>query len=328
MPTLAEIAKKAGVSTAVVSRIVNNDSTLRVSQETRDRVQRIVADTGYTPNRAARSLRSTQTGMIALVVHDVTNPIYAEITRGAHDAAAANGKAILLIDAQAGEKALSSVLDLINGHAIDGLILQAAKENTDRLIARAAAAKIPLVQLQAQIDEDLPVVCLPDVEAAQLGTEYLLKEGRTQIACLATREGLSFTAERVRGWRAAIEAAGLHPDQMSLVFAEPSIDGGQAGMEEILNAQPRPSAVICCNVLAAIGAMHKALERNLVVPDDVAILGIHDTRFAEFCRVPLTTISMPLFELGQEAVRALGRPDLQKRWKINTLPHIVHRQSA
>lgn len=331
MPTLAEIAKKAGVSTAVVSRIMNNDGTLRVSEKTRERVQQVIEETGYTPNRSARSLRKTETGMLALVVHDVTNPVYAEITKGAHAAATEAGKAILLVDAAAEKRALEHVVDLVRGRGVDGIVLQAAEENADLMIAQAARENVPIVLLQAQFENSLPVIALQDRKAVSLATEHLISRGHTSIACLATRAGLSFTNERIAGWQDAHHKADLMPPPANyVVHCDPSIEDGAAAISKFSSMSPRPTAVVCCNVLSAIGAMHEAIELGWEIPTDVAFVAIHDIPLAQYCRVPLTTVETPLHELGKSAVeRLLKSPETPpSSMVISTPPKLVQRKSS
>ena len=330
MPTLAEIAKQAGVSTAVVSKIVNKDKSLRVSSVTRSRVEKVIHQTGYTPNRSARSLRSTETGMFALVVHDVTNPVYAEITKGAHAAATEAGKAILLIDAAAGDAAMANVVDLVRGRGVDGVILQAAQENSDTLITQAAREKVPTVLLQAQIEDELPVVTLQDREAALLGTQHLIDQGHRDIACLATRAGLSFTEARVEGWQAAMRQANLSCDGQQIVFAEPTIEDGALAFPKLRGGSFRPTAIMCCNVLSAIGAMNAAIKDGLRVPEDLAFVGIHDVPMAQYCCVPLTTVWTPLFDLGKASVELLLKNDPPKNQHIEIpqVGRLVRRKSS
>ncbi|WP_419913872.1 LacI family DNA-binding transcriptional regulator [Hoeflea sp.] len=305
MPSLAEIAKLAGVSPAVVSRVVNKDATLRISKETLERVESVVRETGYTPNRAAKSLRSTETGLIALVVHDVTNPIYAEITKGAQAAATKAGKAILLVDASGGSESTSRLLELIGGHGVDGLILQADQSVSDQVLARAANENVRTVLLQAKLDAQLKVVSLPDEIAARTGVRHLMDQGHSKIGCIATVKGLSFTEDRVTGWKNCLTENGLKWNEDWLRYAEPDIAGGQEAMASLLSSCPEITAVLCCNVLSAIGAMAVALSRKIEIPSKCAIVAIHDIPFAEYATVPLTTVSMPLFQLGKMSVETL-----------------------
>ena len=326
MPTLTHIARVAGVSPAVVSRVVNQDKTLRISRETLERVKRIVEEQGYTPNRAARALRSSESGLIALMLHDVSNPVYGEIIRGAHSAASAADKAIVISDPSCSQNAAARMVNLIGGRGIDGLILQASQQSSDLVLARAAREKLPTVLLQAELGRDMPVIALPDQLAAEMGTDYLVKKGHRKIACLATAEHLSFTKSRVAGWQKVLRAQTTDPvpdpqNNPLVTYSLPTIEGGRRAAASLLAQHGLSScvqhdlssrvqrvgfsAMLCCNVVSAIGALDEILDRNLRVPQDIALVAIHDIPLVASLRVPLTTLSMPLFSLGQRAVEEI-----------------------
>jgi len=136
--TLSVIAREAGVSSAVVSRVINRDPSLRVSKDTRERVLKAVEKLDYSPNIAAQALRSSRTGLIGILLNDVTNPVYAEIMRGAQATAVKNGKALLVFDSAMGEASAARLAEMIGGGALDALIIQAAGEVSDSVLARAA----------------------------------------------------------------------------------------------------------------------------------------------------------------------------------------------
>lgn len=308
MPTLNDVAKASGVSPAVVSRVVNGDKSLRISDETRERVLNAIAQMGYTPNRAARSLRSAETGLIALVLHDVANPVYAEITRGAQSAAAAAGKAILISDGASGSEGTARMVELIGGRGVDGLILQGSRSASDLILARAAKEHLPTALLQARLGIDAPVIALPDERAGWLGTRHLIELGHKRIGLLGTAAGLSFTADRMAGWRNALLAAGLEAPDSRTAFTPPTIDDGRAAAAAILNRDTGVTALLCCNVVSAIGALAEIQSRGLAVPADFSLVAIHDIPLAAHLSVAMTTISMPLFQLGQQAVNTVVDP--------------------
>ena len=253
MAKLADIAKAAGVSSAVVSRVINKDPTLRVGKETRERVLEAIAALDYSPNIAAKSLRSARSGLIGILLNDITNPVYTEILRGAQAAAVKNGKALLVFDSTMGEESAQRMATLIAGGALEGLIIQAAGEVSDSVIARAAARKVPTILLQADLELDAHLISLPDEDAARIATEHLIEHGHSRIACIATAEGMRFTERRLQGWRSALAAAGL--GESGLVFAPSDMDGGEAALAELIAQDPAPTAILCFNVLSAIGAL-------------------------------------------------------------------------
>ena len=302
MTTLSDIAKVAGVSSAVVSRIVNDDKTLRVSEETRQRVLKAVEELDYAPNIAARTLRSAKSGLIAMVVHDVTNPVYAEIMRGAQTAAGDNNRALLLFDASATEQSASRLVDIIGGSGIDGMIIQSAGGIPERVLARAARQKVPTVLLQADLDAEAHLICLPDEGASEIATNHLIELGHQQIGCLSTARDMTFSRRRLDGWKKAMAAAGIDHGAGQIVYCSSDMESGRTGCAQLLDANPELTAVVCFNVMAAIGAMKEIWSRNLDIPGDISVVAIHDVSFTEFLKAPLTTVAMPLFELGKRAV--------------------------
>ena len=327
MTTLAEIARRAGVSPALVSRVINNDETLRVSQETRESVLRVVHEANYAPNVAAQSLRSSKSGTIAFVVHDAANPVYGEILRGAQAEAERQNKAILLGDSAAGNVGNSRLAQMIGGGGVDGLILQAAGVQADNLIIKAARKKVPVVQLQTDTGLGGTLIQLPDATAAKIATRHLRDLGHRTIGCLATVEGLTFTESRMKGWQ---DEMGADADPSLVAHAAPVAAEGEAATRELLLRHTEITGLVCFNVIAAIGATRAAGALGLDVPRDLSIASIHDVKFAEDLKVPLTVVRMPLAELGQVAARTvcIKGAELPARMAIETSPEFVQRQST
>lgn len=327
MPTMVQIAKKAGVSPAVVSRVIGNDGTLRISPETRERVEAAIREMNYAPNVAAQSLASSRSGTIAVIVHDIANPVYGEIMRGAQAEAARQQKAIILGDASAGAASDTRLAQMISGGGVDGLILQAAGEVSDEHIAGAARKGVPIVLLQANMDVDAHLVQLPDEQATVLATQHLIDLGHSRIGCLATEEGLTFTNARLAGWYKAM-ATRARAD--CVVFSAPNPEAGETVMREFLERRPGISGLVCFNVVAAVGALRIAREKGLSVPGDLSIVAIHDFKFAQDLWVPLTVVSMPLREMGQLAVKTVCTPppEAKTSHQLETKPRLVIRQST
>ena len=297
--TLLDIANAAGVSTAVVSRLVNNDATLRVSAATRARVLEFVREMGYSPNVAARSLRSARSDLIALVVHDVTNLVYAEIVRGAQQAASDFGKALLLSDASGSPDKL---VDIINGNGLDGIVLQPIGDSTDNVVVASLRAEVPIVLLQSRPHAGAHLISLPDALAARLASEHLLEAGHRRIGCVCTAPGLTFSRERERGWREGLAGSGIDAPDAWLVHAGPTVAEGAAAASELLARSPSLSAVVFCNAMAALGGLHAIGAMGIAVPESLSVVALHDITLCDYTRPRLTTVTLPLFELGQRAV--------------------------
>lgn len=302
MVTNSQIAKAAGVSPAVVSRIVNGDKTLRVSEETRKRVLELVEEMGYAPNAAARSLRSAKAGMIALVVHDVTNPVYAEIISGAQHAAAAHGKAVLLGEASGETNGAKRIEELIAGNGIDGLILQGAGTAMDKALARAAQRNVPTVLLQSGKARNATLLRLDDEAAGRLATQHLIIAGHRQIGFLGADDSLQFAGFRRQGWRRAHSENDILFDPAATELAASTFHDGAAAIVKLLDRKPNLTAVVAANVITAIGALSKLLDLGFNVPRDFSIIGIQDAEIASVFRPALTVVRMPLHALGETAV--------------------------
>ena len=327
MATLADIAKAAGVSSAVVSRVINKDPTLRVGKETRERVLEAVTALDYSPNIAAKSLRSARSGLVGILLNDITNPVYTEILRGAQAAAVKNGKALLVFDSAMGEESAQRMATLIAGGALEGLIIQAAGAVSDSVIARAASRKVPTILLQTDLELDAHMISLPDENAARIATEHLIENGHRRIACLATAKGMRFTERRLQGWRSALATAGL--SEAGVIFAPSEIDGGEAALGELMALAPNSTAILCFNVLSAIGALRGLNRSGRHVPEDVSLIAVHDVPFADVLSTPLTTVAMPLYEMGSHALDILSREQaVTGETLVDSAPKLIRRSSV
>ena len=326
---LADIAKAAGVSPAVVSRVVNRDPGLRISAVTRERVQTAIRESGYSPNFVARSLRFSQTGIVAIILNDMANPVYAEIVRGAQAAAGQAKKALLIGDLSCGPEHAAHLADVISGRGVDGLIIQPAGGDNEDLLASAARLNLPAAQLQTRLDPGAHLVSLPDEQAAGLAASQLLACGHRKIGCIATRYGLTFTMRRLRGLRKTLLRAGLEAEDCPVEFAGSTAAEGSRAAGRLLQL-PGITALICFNVLAAIGSMHQAIRLGKAVPDDLSVIALHDTDLAAHLNPPLTTVAMPLFEMGRSAVEYVcgTRPHSSDETKVLSPPRLVIRASV
>lgn len=302
MATLKEVARAAGVSTAVVSRLLSGDPTLRVGADTRDRILRTVKELDYTPNVAAQSLRLARSRLIALIVHDVSNPVYAEIISGAETAAAAQDSALLLGEAATLETGSSRLIDLIGAGAIDGLILQGAGAATDLALAKAVRRRVRTVMLQVDTDADSALVSLPDEDAAAIATGHLLALGHERIGCLATAPDLRFSLSRVAGWRMEMAKHGMDAPDHRVIWAGSDLALGRGGVKRLIEQAPEITGVVACNAASAIGALAGIRDLGMSVPNDISVIALHDFALADYVAPALTTVRMPLAEMGAAAV--------------------------
>ncbi|GAA5071762.1 LacI family transcriptional regulator [Thermocatellispora tengchongensis] len=304
--TLAHVAAMAKVDRAVVSRVINNDPTLNIRPETRERVLRAVAALGYRPNAAARSLRTARAHMFGLFIPDFANPVYAEIIKGAEAAAASLG--YVLVTGSATGAGLKGYMDQLGQGRIDGLLLAGAEEESE-LTEQLDRAAVPWIMLNRRIPSARRYVILDDERAARLAVEHLVGLGHRRIAHLAGPATADTATRRSAGYSAAMRDAGL-PDG-PVVQADYTPAGGAAAMAEILAAPEPPTAVFVANVASAIGALEAARAAGFDIPARLSMVAVHDLDLASYLYPPLTTVRMPLEELGRRGVALLGslKPD-------------------
>jgi len=304
-PSLSDVAKRAQVSVSLVSRILSGDTTVRARPETQRRVQAAADALGYQPHGAARALRLARAGALGLVVHEVSNPIHAEIIRGAQAAATARGQVLLLSDAPGLAANADAFAQLVGTGRIDGLMWQGSGEDYDDDLVARAARQLPTVLVNSRSRAGVPALRLDDERAARIAVEHLIGLGHRDIGFLGGRPGADLTDRRYAGYRAALSAHALPIRPEWTVEREWDAPAGHAAMAELLAATPRPTAVFVANVVIAVGALAAAREAGVAVPDELSLIAVHDAWFVEHGSPPLTTVRLPLHRLGEEAVRLL-----------------------
>ncbi|MFH8221097.1 LacI family DNA-binding transcriptional regulator [Streptomyces sp. NPDC018057] len=329
--SLKDVASHAGVSIKTVSNVVNDHP--HVSPAMRARVQKSIDELGYRPNLTARHLRKGRTGIVALALPELGNPYFAELAAEVVDAAAAHDYTVLL-DHTGGRRDQEALVSQgFRARVIDGLILSPIELEAEDL--RARAEPVPLVLL-GEREYDLPYdhIAIDNVAAAREAVRHLISLGRRDIAFLGARRGRSQPAHlRLRGWREALDAAGLVADHR-LVAAT---DGwghadGAAAMARLLDAGHRPDAVFAYNDPIAIGAMRVLAERGLRIPEDVAVVGFDDVVEGRFGAVTLTSVSPDKASIARMAVESVlsqleGAPRGEGR-RIHAGHSLVRREST
>src|SRR5215208_1199415 len=303
MATIREVAESAGVSYATVSHVINN--TRLVSKETRERVLAAMSELNYRPNALARSLRQGKTNTLGLVLPDSANPFFAEISRSIEDEAFKKGYSVFLCNTELDTQRELFYVDVLSKKQVDGIIFVAAGDQADSLDF-LLRQNMPVVM----IDRDLPNV---EVDAVltdhQLGgclaTQHLLELGHTRIACIAGPSSITPSAERITGYRNALEEAGLAADETLILRGDYHAQSGMEMSHAILRMEPRPTAIFAMNDLMALGALRAAAEEGCSVPGDLAVVGYDDLELAHFTNPPLTTIAQPKKEIGAQAISLL-----------------------
>ena len=291
--TRNDVAQYAGVSTAVVSYVVN-EGPRPVAPETRDRVLEAIRVLGYRPNATARALRMGTTRTFGLITPDGGNPLFAELAKAIDKEAAARGYVVLQTGADGDPATEQSKIAELLIRRVSGLLLVAPTEDPD-----LSETDIPVIA----INRVLPTVSSvrPQYrEGARRGVEHLLEHGHRRIGLVI---GGGRSGERELGWRDALRAAGLEDGPIARTTF--SRRGGYDAGRELLAATNRPTAVFASSDLQAVGVLRAIHEAGLRIPDDIAVLAFDGTAETEYSWPPLSVVRQPLERMAREAVSRL-----------------------
>jgi len=305
MVGIREIAEAAGVSITTVSRALTTPD--RVAKETCERVQRIADELGYSPNLVARSLRSQQSGLIIVLVTNISNPMLSSCVRGAERIARELGYSVLLGDTQNDPTLEQRYISLLASRQVDGVIVMSSRLHGrvfDLILKANADAAV--VNACACLDvAPCSTVGVDDVGAARSMTEHLLSLGHRRIGVVTGPAESPHSRDRMFGYRLALRAAGIQFDEALVSHAEFSMEAGGEAAAAALRLPSPPTALFCFGDLMAIGAIQRLQGMGCRVPDDISVAGFDDIDFAAFASPPLTTVRQPALEMGETAMRLL-----------------------
>ena len=302
--TIADVARRAGVSTATVSRALSGAG--RTSEATRARVQEAAEALGYRPSGLGRALKRRETRTIGLLVTDIGNPFFPQVVRAVEDEAHARGYGVVLGNASDDPERELAYIDLLLDRRVDGLIV-ASSRATRRHAERLASASMPVVLVNSEAPSaTLHGIATDHRAGSRLAGQHLTELGHRDIAHISAPEELAAAAgPRRDGMRDALAVAGVDPSTLRLVESDGSVDGGADATQRLL-AAGRPTALACYNDLVAIGALRALRRAGLSVPDDVSVIGFDDIELAAWTDPPLTTVRQPVVELGRRAVERIA----------------------
>lgn len=304
MATIHDVAQRAGVSPITVSRVINHSGY--ASAETRERVEAAVAELGYVPNRLARSLRSKRTHTLALVITDITNPFFTTVARGVEDTASDAGYTVIFCNTDESESEEKKYLQVLLQQQVDGILLVPAR-NTPDSIELIRKQNTPVVvldrRLSSAVDVDT-VRCENELGAYQL-VRLLIELGHRQIAILSGPLGVSTAEDRLAGYRRAMREAEIGDEAQNVTYGSFNQASGAEMMHQLLEQDPRPTAVFAANNLIGIGALHAIQQAGLRVPEDVALVSFDDLP-PTLLTTPFFTVSaQPAYEMGKRATQLL-----------------------
>lgn len=301
MATLKQVAQLAGVDSSTVSRVINNDSSLSIKLETRERILNAIKELNYTPNLAARNLKNRETKILGLAITDFFNPVMASIIHGAELRAKREGYNLLVYSA---EQDQSKIINSLVDRQIDGLLIS-SPEFGDEDILKLNDKDLPIISVNRKVLGMENYVTVNDMQGSKLGVKHLIEFGHKKIAHISGPLYTTTGVERLMGYRKAINEENIKFTSEFVQESEYSIEGGYIAMKNLLSLSNRPTAVFASSILIALGAMKAIHEEGLSIPNDISLVGFHDVYFADAIFPGLTTVKMPLEEMGDIAIGKL-----------------------
>ena len=329
---IVDVARRAGVSTASVSRVLNGNYP--VSDGVRQRVLEAVRELGYVANAHARALLTSTSGIVGVILHDVSDPYFAEIVRGVQEVAGREDRLVVICNSQREPAREITYVEMLRAHRVDAVIMAGGHIEDDEYVV---ALREQALQLRAQGSR--LVLCgrhpvradavVPDntAGAARL-VRHLLALGHRRIVHVSGPPGLSTTRDRVDGYLGALASYGLDADTRLIVAGDFSREGGHAATGRLLDSGVEVTAIFAGNDLAAVGVVTALHERGLRVPEDVSVAGFDDVPVASDVTPALTTVRVPMAEMGRQSMRLALRGPGAAYEVVHLQTELVERRSV
>jgi LacI family transcriptional regulator len=331
--TRNQVAERAGVSTAVVSYVLN-DGPRAVAPATRDRVLGAVRELGYRPNHLARSLRSRRTRTLGLLVPDASNPFYSEVAKGIEEEGYRRGYSLTMGNTNGSPERRASYVESLVSRQVDAVLYDSTGVSLEEveLLERYGVLAVYMGtadEVDDGVGERIPSVTIDTRPGGEAVGRHLLARGHRRMACVMGSQAMPPDEQRpwarVEGFLDALGSAGL---EAPVVWAGEHPDDGYRAAGELLEGATRPTAIFAANDLLAIGVMRRAFDLGLRVPEDLAVCGFDDIAISSYVQPRLTTVRIPKLAMGRSAARivlaALERgPDESHPLRIPRRPDLA-----
>ncbi len=334
MVSVQDIADRAGVSPATVSRVLSG-SAHPIRPATRERVLAAARERDFQPNRVARALATSRTGIIGAVVHDVADPYFGEIIRGLEDAAVRNQQQVLVCSSDRDAARELDYVRSLMGYRVDAIVFcgggikdRSYQIELGRLLRTYRRAGGAVVVLAPQPFR-APMVSIDNVEAARAMTAHLLSLGHREIGFVSGPESIATSADRLAGYGAALTAGGQELGADLVVSGQFSCQGGAAAAAKLCARSPGVTAIFAASDVMAFGVLGELARRRIRVPEDISVAGFDDIQMAALFPIPLTTVHVPIGDIAEHAVQAVADQLAGRRAQSRILPaHVIMRAST
>lgn len=319
--TIREVASAAGVSTATVSRYINNSSN--VSKEIGLRIEKAISDLDYVPNSVAISLKKTQTRSIGIVVPDLANVSFMDTVKGISDVAAANGFQPILMNNSENSDNENKILDVLISKRVDGIVLASAGGNEEKIL-KINNSRIPIVLMDRDVCNSTDNIIIDAVvndnfNGSYKMVNYLISLGHRNIAILTSRMNLVVGKERLEGYIKALEDNNIEVNDDYIFYGNFSFDSGyQLAMDAVM--QPlRPTAIFSVNNLMALGVVAALNKMNISIPKNISVCAFGDFKYYNILNPALTVVNQMAYKIGEQAaillVDKMRHYNNDEKWK-------------
>ncbi len=302
--TVADVAKRAGVSKMTVSRVINGGNGVR--PETRRRVERAVAELDFVPNGVARGLMTSRTKTLGLIVPDIVNPFFSMVVHGAETVARRAGYHLLLCNSEGDLAQERQYVEHMISHRVDGILIAPTGDKSKTNLGLLARRKVPFVLIDRSVaGMKCDLVQSDSVEGARKLVSHLTSLGHRRIAAIIEHDDVSTARERLAGYREALATVKVKVAPELVIRTTADRAGGYAAMQQILSLRSPPTAVFAVNNMTALGAMQALRERGLSVPKDIALVCFDDVEHLAVLSPFMTVVNQPTEMFGALSAQLL-----------------------
>jgi len=300
--TIKDVARESGVNTSTVSRALNN--TYGVNDETRKHVMEVATRLNYRTNQVARGLVTGRLHTIGLVVSDIRNPFFAEVARGAEDAAHRAGHDLVLCNSDLKAEKQMGYFDSLLAKRVDGIVMNSVAALSHAQQDQLWAAGVPIVLLnRSSVYRRFSSVLGDNLQGGEIAGNYLIDLGHTKVGHITGPRAHGNLADRAKGFLKAFHDRGL--PEPEVIYGEHTFAGGYESANRLLGPDRKITAVFAGNDVLAFGCIRTAIEKGIRVPDDLSIIGFDNVEISQITSPPLTTIDQPKYEIGKAAIEML-----------------------
>jgi LacI family transcriptional regulator len=304
LSTIRDVAKRARVSIATVSRVTNSNPH-KVNDETRSKILKAVKELDYRPNALAQGLIMKKSMTIGVIIPDISNPYYAEIVRGIQDGAEGVGYAVVLQNTDRKKERIIKCIQVLRDKQADGIIFSGGRIHGDEILSSLdeIAGRVVVI---GRHEVDTPAVNVDNAGGAVQAVRHLIDLGHEKVGFISGPKTSTSIIDRFQGYKGSLEQNGRRYEKNWVKQGNLTPESGYQAAKEILNLKTRPTAILACNDLMAFGAVHAAKSLGLGVPEDLSVIGFDNIPLSSYFDPPLTTVEIPMYTVGMAAMQMLA----------------------